>query len=64
MKSTLEKLSKPALNVFAVKQGRYEFLKNTINGELLTVLPPKTAVGGGEMLTTEKYSELAFQNCI
>ena len=64
MKSTLEKLSKPALNVFAVKQQRYEFLKNTKNGESLTVLPPKTAVGGGEMLVNEKYSELAFQNCI
>ena len=63
MKSTLEKLSKPALNVFAVKQWLYEFLKSIINGELLTVLPPKTAVGGSEVLTTEKYTELAFQNC-
>ena len=32
--------------------------------DFLTVSPPKTAVSGGGLVITEKYSEKAFQNCL
>ena len=34
-----------------------------LNG-FLTVLPPRTAVNGGNLKLTKKYSEKAFQNCL
>ena len=33
------------------------------NGGFLTILPPKTAVHGGEIIIFRKYLQLAFQNC-
>ena len=39
-------------------------LRKLQNGGFITILPPKTAINGHEIVTIGKSSELAIQNCL